>query len=90
MLSRRTAPPAVRLDHLALRMDPADLDRLRERALALGCRLLADRPDYLLVEDPFGIRWEDGPPDEEGHGPRSTGETTGRWIELPAGDREER
>ncbi len=71
-------------------MDPADLDRLRDRASALGCRLLADRPDYLLIEDPYGVRWEAGPPDGRAQGERSTGETTGHWIELPRRDQEGR
>lgn len=65
-----------RLAHICLDADPKELDALRERAMEMGCRVMLDRPGYLIFADAFGVHWEV----TGGHVLRSNGEGLGRWL----------
>jgi len=71
-----------RLDHIGVFIEEEDLDGIRGRAAELGCRIVLDRPQALILDDPFDVRWElnsfpyHDPPN------LSTGARTGRWVEL--------
>jgi catechol 2,3-dioxygenase-like lactoylglutathione lyase family enzyme len=71
-----------RLSHVGLLVDECELDRLRERAAAAGCDIVLDREAALVLDDPFGVRWElnsfpyDDPPS------MSTGARTGAWLTV--------
>jgi catechol 2,3-dioxygenase-like lactoylglutathione lyase family enzyme len=73
------------LSHLGVHADEDELKRLRHSALAAGCEIVADSDRALIIDDPFGIRWElntfayNDPPT------MSTGARTGKWIELKPG-----
>jgi Glyoxalase/Bleomycin resistance protein/Dioxygenase superfamily len=74
------------LSHIGVQVDEQELQRLRERALATGCEVVLDQPGRaLIIDDPFGLRWEvntftyDDPPS------LSTGARTGGWLKLPMG-----
>ncbi|MDP9358917.1 MAG: VOC family protein [Chloroflexota bacterium] len=77
------------LDHVALRVDSTDLDHLADQAAALGCWFAARRSDYLFFTDAYGVRWEIQTADDGGAGPRSTGDQTGRWIDVRRGRTEQ-
>lgn len=47
-----------RLSHLGLYLDEAELERLRSVAVETGCEVALDRADALILDDPFGVRWE--------------------------------
>jgi catechol 2,3-dioxygenase-like lactoylglutathione lyase family enzyme len=70
------------LSHLGLFVDEDELGRLRKVAPDVGCELVLDRPQALILDDPFGIRWElnsfpyDDPPS------MSTGARAGEWLEI--------
>ncbi|MDP9357373.1 MAG: VOC family protein [Chloroflexota bacterium] len=70
------------LDHVALRVDPTDLAHLGDQAASLGCEFAARRPDYLFFTDAHGVRWEVQIATDADASPRSTGDQTGRWIDL--------
>ncbi len=77
------APGAGHLDHVNVEVDGPDLERLRADAPALGCRLAVDRPHVIVIDDPFGVRWEISLPGLT----LSTGERTGAWLDIdPAGE----
>jgi catechol 2,3-dioxygenase-like lactoylglutathione lyase family enzyme len=71
------------LSHVGVHVDEDELLRLRGMAADLGCQIVLDRAQALVLDDPFGVRWEinsfpyDDPPS------LSTGARTGRWLELP-------
>jgi hypothetical protein len=71
-----------RLSHLGVFASEDELDRLRVAAPAAGCGIAGDRPQGLVFDDPFGVRWEfntfpyDDPPS------LSTGARTGSWLEI--------
>jgi catechol 2,3-dioxygenase-like lactoylglutathione lyase family enzyme len=88
-----TVDRAGQLSHLGLFVDEQELRRLREIAAAAGCAVVVDREQALIIDDPFGVRWElntfayDDPPS------MSTGARTGRWLDVgnqttPATDEE--
>ena len=70
------------LSHLGVRVDETELTRLRETAAKLGGGIVSDRPQALVFDDPFGVRWELNtfPYDD----PRrlSTGARLGRWLDI--------
>jgi catechol 2,3-dioxygenase-like lactoylglutathione lyase family enzyme len=74
------------LSHVGLHVDEQELQRLRECAPAAGCEIVLDRERALIIDDPFGVRWElntfayDDPPS------LSTGARTGAWLELGPAD----
>jgi hypothetical protein len=74
------------LSHIGVQVEEQELQRLRERALATGCDLVLDQPGRaLIIDDPFGVRWElntftyDDPPS------LSTGARTGGWLKMTMG-----
>lgn len=71
------------LSHVGVFVDEEELDRLREAAVDAGCEIVLDqRARALILDDPFGVRWElnafsyDDPPS------LSTGARSGRWLEV--------
>ncbi|HEX6290380.1 MAG TPA: VOC family protein [Herpetosiphonaceae bacterium] len=70
--------PDGTLSHIGLHVDRAELAELRRRAALLGCTIVADRPDALIIDDPYGVRWEVM---TRAH-VLSTSERTGVWLEL--------
>jgi len=67
-----------RLSHLGIAVDEPDLDELRLRARELGCRIVTDRDDLLILDDAYGVRWEVSTTAELA----STGTRTGRWLDV--------
>ena len=82
----RVSPPGL-LSHVGVYADESELERLHKRAEGTGCKIVTfDPARSLVIDDPFGVRWElntfayDDPPS------LSTGARTGRWLEVkPAG-----
>ncbi|HEY5986400.1 MAG TPA: VOC family protein [Streptosporangiaceae bacterium] len=68
-----------RLSHIGITADGRDLDELRQRASELGCHIVADRADLLVLDDAYGVRWEVTINAEL----TSTGARTGRWFDIP-------
>ena len=70
------------LSHVGIFVDDEELGRLRETAARAGCDVVLDRDRALVLDDPFGVRWElnsfmyDDPPS------MSTGARTGSWLEI--------
>ncbi len=70
------------LSHVGVFVDEDELTRLRASAADAGCRIVQDRAQALVFDDPFGVRWElntfpyDDPPS------LSTGTRAGRWLEV--------
>ena|SRR2546422_6290180 len=78
----RVSPPGL-LSHVGVYADDSELERVRERAEGVGCKIVTfDRERSLVIDDPFGVRWElntfayDDPPS------LSTGARTGRWLDV--------
>jgi catechol 2,3-dioxygenase-like lactoylglutathione lyase family enzyme len=71
------------LSHIGMAVDTADLAALRGRAPGLGCVVVTARDGLLIIDDPYGIRWEVS----TASGLTSTGDRTGRWLDLPAAGR---
>jgi catechol 2,3-dioxygenase-like lactoylglutathione lyase family enzyme len=74
------------LSHLGVLVDDQELTRVRATAASAGCKIVVDRERALIIDDPFGVRWElntfpyDDPPS------LSTGARAGRWLDVePAG-----
>src|SRR5262245_2327157 len=71
-----------RLSHLGVFVDGDEFPRIRAASERLGCEIVDDNPRALVIDDPFGIRWElnsfpyDDPPS------LSTGARAGRWLDL--------
>ena len=66
------------LSHIGIAVDAADLAALRSRAPELGCSIVTARDTLLIIEDPYGIRWEVSTASEL----ISTGDRTGWWLDL--------
>ena len=77
-----TVAGAGQLSHLGVFVDEQELSRLRETAASAGCKIVVDREQALIIDDPFGVRWElntfayDDPPS------MSTGARIGRWLNV--------
>jgi hypothetical protein len=71
-----------RESHVGLCVDEQELERLRERAKAVGCKIATFEPDKALINDALGVRWElntlayDDPPS------LSPGARIGRWLDV--------
>ena len=72
------AADGSRLNHIGLQVSGEEMERLRRRAPGLHCQVLADRPDLLVLLDPYAVQWE------LSTNPSlvSTGDRTGRWLDL--------
>jgi catechol 2,3-dioxygenase-like lactoylglutathione lyase family enzyme len=74
------------LSHVGVHADEQELARLRDCAPAAGCEIVLDGERALIIDDPFGVRWElntfayDDPPS------LGTGARTGAWLELEPPD----
>lgn len=67
------------LSHVGLLVDEADLQRWRGVAPELGCDVLTDRAELLVVRDRYGVQWE-----LSATGMASSGERAGRWLDVAA------
>jgi catechol 2,3-dioxygenase-like lactoylglutathione lyase family enzyme len=79
----RAGEKASALSHIGIAVGAADLAALRSRAPKLGCAIVTARDDLLIIDDPYGIRWEVSTASEL----ISTGDRAGRWLDLPAENR---
>lgn len=70
--------PGGQLSHIGLEVDEEELDRLRSQATALGCEIVFDNPSTVIIDDPYGVRWEVTTAWELA----STGARTGRWLKV--------
>jgi hypothetical protein len=68
------------MSHIGIAAGEQDLDELRLRARELGCRIVTDRDDLLVLDDAYGVRWEVSTTAELA----STSARTGRWLDVPA------
>jgi catechol 2,3-dioxygenase-like lactoylglutathione lyase family enzyme len=67
-----------RLSHVGLEVTEVELQRLRQAAPGMGCQIVLDRQGLLVLDDPYGVRWEL----TTAYKPRSTGAATGRWLDV--------
>jgi catechol 2,3-dioxygenase-like lactoylglutathione lyase family enzyme len=67
-----------RLSHVGLEIGDVEMERLRQAAPGLGCQVALDRQGLLLLDDPYGVRWEL----TTAYNLRSTGAATGRWLDV--------
>jgi catechol 2,3-dioxygenase-like lactoylglutathione lyase family enzyme len=70
------------LSHVGVRVDEAELARLRETAPRLGCEIVTDRPQALVFDDPFGVRWELNTFAYDDPRSQSTGARLERWLDV--------
>jgi catechol 2,3-dioxygenase-like lactoylglutathione lyase family enzyme len=77
----RTREDGSALSHIGIAVDPADLAALRGRAPDLGCTIVTSRDSLLVIDDPYGVRWEVTTAKELS----STGDRSGRWLDPPTG-----
>lgn len=77
--------PGSLLDHIGVRVDDeAALDHIRSFTGPMGCRMKVDGPTGIQFVDKYGVHWEIGLDHAGPRRQRSTGERSGRWIELPS------
>jgi catechol 2,3-dioxygenase-like lactoylglutathione lyase family enzyme len=81
-LEEGPATGSGRLSHIGLQVDTADLERLRQRAPALGCHVITDRSALLVFDDPYGVRWELTTSAYDDPAQLSTGARLGHWLDL--------
>ena len=74
--------PGGRLSHIGVQVDTDDLDRLRRESPLLGCHFALDRPTILIVDDPYGVRWEVATTAYDNPRHLSTGVRTGQWLDV--------
>jgi len=71
-----------RLSHVGVFADEDEFTRIRAASERLDCEIVTDNERALVIDDPFGVRWElnsfpyDDPPS------LSTGARAGRWLDL--------
>lgn len=64
--------------HLGLEMNEKELQSFIERAEETSCSIIGKTPTGTLIEDIYGYEWDVNTTWR----PRSTGESTGNWIDL--------
>ena len=82
----KVVEPKGQLSHIGIYLDEAEKQRVR-RAAGAECQIVVDSDRALVMDDPYGVRWElntfayDDPPS------LSTGIRRGHWLEIePRGD----
>lgn len=70
------------LSHIGLQVDSTELDRLRDQAVRVGCRIVHDHATTVVFDDPFGVRWEPTTIDYTDPRQYSTGARTGQWLTV--------
>src|SRR5262249_38847062 len=70
------------LSHVGIFADENELERLRKVAAASGCEGVSDHPRSLLLDDPFGVRWELNTFPYDDPTSLSTGARTGAWLDV--------
>jgi catechol 2,3-dioxygenase-like lactoylglutathione lyase family enzyme len=71
-----------RLSHVGLEISDAEMRRLRQAAPGLGCRVEQPRPGLLLLDDPYGVRWEL----TTAYKLQIPATVTGRWLDVSRHD----
>jgi catechol 2,3-dioxygenase-like lactoylglutathione lyase family enzyme len=71
-----------RLSHLGVQVDAEDLSRLRAIAPSMGCQIVHDGPTILVIDDPYGVRWEMTTSSYDDPRRLSAGARLGRWLSL--------
>jgi catechol 2,3-dioxygenase-like lactoylglutathione lyase family enzyme len=67
-----------RLAHVGLEISEVELERLLEAAPRLGCEIVQQRRGLLVLDDPYGVRWEL----TTEYTLRNPGVASGRWLDL--------
>jgi catechol 2,3-dioxygenase-like lactoylglutathione lyase family enzyme len=67
-----------RLAHVGLEVSDAEMERLLGAAPRLGCQIVQQRQGLLVLDDPYGVRWEL----TTAFTLRNPGVATGRWLDL--------
>lgn len=70
------------LSHIGIFADEDELDRLRKIAADARCEVVSDHPRGLVLDDPFGIRWELNTFPYDDPTSLSTGARTGAWLDV--------
>jgi catechol 2,3-dioxygenase-like lactoylglutathione lyase family enzyme len=83
VLALEASDSPQRLSHLGLAIEPGEMDRLRQRAQALNCTVVVDRTDLVVLQDRYGVQWEV----TSSAALQSSGERTGRWLDVKGGGR---
>jgi catechol 2,3-dioxygenase-like lactoylglutathione lyase family enzyme len=73
---------AGRLSHVGVFVDQDEFKRIRAAAEGLGCEIFGDDQRALIIDDPFGVRWELNSFPYEDPSSLSTGARAGRWLDL--------
>jgi catechol 2,3-dioxygenase-like lactoylglutathione lyase family enzyme len=68
----------ARLAHVGLEITDVEMQRLLQAAPGLGCQVVQQRRGLLVLEDPYGVRWEL----TTAYTLRNPGVATGRWLDL--------
>jgi catechol 2,3-dioxygenase-like lactoylglutathione lyase family enzyme len=71
-----------RLSHVGVQVDAQDLEHLRILAPSRGCQVVQDRPDLLIFDDLYGVRWEMTTNSYEDPRGLSTAARNGRWLNI--------
>ena len=74
------------LSHVGVYADEQELERLRACAAATGCEIVLDRERALIIDDPFGVRWELNTFAYDDPSSLSTGARIGGWLEIKPPD----
>jgi catechol 2,3-dioxygenase-like lactoylglutathione lyase family enzyme len=74
--------PRGALSHLGVFVDERELERLRVTAASAGCTILDDRERAFIIDDAFGVRWEFNTFPYADPPRMSTGERSGRWLDV--------
>jgi catechol 2,3-dioxygenase-like lactoylglutathione lyase family enzyme len=67
-----------RLAHVGLEITDVEMERLLKAAPRLGCQIVQQRRGLLVLDDPYGVRWEL----TTAYTLRNPGVATGRWLDL--------
>jgi catechol 2,3-dioxygenase-like lactoylglutathione lyase family enzyme len=70
------------LDHVGLLVEPAELALLRERALELHTTISVARDTLVVLDDPYGVRWEITTLWRNDPRSDSSGASRGLWLDL--------
>jgi catechol 2,3-dioxygenase-like lactoylglutathione lyase family enzyme len=71
-----------RLSHVGVFVDEDEFTRIRAAAEGLDCGISGDGQRALIIDDPFGVRWELNSFPYADPPSLSTGARAGRWLDL--------
>jgi catechol 2,3-dioxygenase-like lactoylglutathione lyase family enzyme len=84
-LALERAQPVARrgsLSHVGLHADASELPSIRRRATASACKIVAEHENALILDDPFGVRWELNTFPYDSPVSLSTGARLGQWLPM--------